>query len=86
MTWRKAKASERASLAAAKHLHQVAREARARMGEVVLNQAETAAHGGINADLLSRILNGRTYPTLYDLHCIGVAVKMPFVGGYPNRE
>lgn len=55
------------------------------MRDAGLNHAETARLGGINVDHLGRILSGRTYPTLYDLHCIAIAVGVPFQGGYPRR-
>lgn len=80
--WKSAGSADRAALAAAQHQHDISRQAKARMRDIGLNNAETAKRAGMNVDTLGRILNGRTYPTLFDLHCIATAVEVPFVGGY----
>ena len=84
--WRSASGADRAALAAAQHQHDISRQAKARMRDAGLNNAETAKRAGMNVDTLGRILNGRTYPTLYDLHCIATAVDVPFLGGYPRSD
>lgn len=77
--------AERAALHAAKHQHDIARQIRARMRDGGLTVEETAAKCGMSAATLRRYLNGTNHPTIYDLHRIGLAVGVPFMGGYPRR-
>lgn len=78
--------AEKASRAAAKHHHKIAREIVARIRDAGLTRAEAATRAGMNVNTLGRIINGTTSPTLYQLHRIAGAVGVPFLGGYPNPD